>query len=468
MNTLPAFNGPGFNYSQQMMPQNNGSTVQGVPPFNTQIPQYHQIQTHPQPILYGHTQQPQYTVSQPSPPQQASHSQNYCRMSSTSEEEFAGFDEYEQNNSSNKNSWQVVKNTKRRKISATNRPQETVTNNKFSPLTQEEIVDATKINENENKTPKPPPIYVYGVINYGEMIGQLGTIAESTQYTTKSLADNTVKICCDTPDTYRKVIKHMRDNDVIHHTYQPKEERAYRIVIKQLHHTTDIEEIKSELTKNGHKVRNVMNCKSRITKEPLNIFFVDLEPADNNRDIYKLSNLQNRAIQIEPPKTTKGITQCMRCQQYGHSRSYCNRPFACVKCGGAHNTTACKKSKDTPARCALCDGAHPANYKGCAFYHSLFKPNNDNNRMNIQKNANNTTTRPILHTTKPVPQNHYPIHPQNSYANVVRNDSEQQTNFNINDIMNKFLEEFKNMFQQLLQQNSMVLNMLSTLVSKIQ
>jgi hypothetical protein len=29
----------------------------------------------------------------------------------------------------------------------------------------------------------------------------------------------------------------------------------------------------------GHKVRNVLNARSRLTKEPLNLFFVDLEPA---------------------------------------------------------------------------------------------------------------------------------------------------------------------------------------------
>jgi hypothetical protein len=35
-----------------------------------------------------------------------------------------------------------------------------------------------------------------------------------------------------------------------------------------------------------------------------------------------------------------------------------------------------KKSKETPAKCALCGGNHPANYKGCENYQNLIKGNN--------------------------------------------------------------------------------------------
>lgn len=478
MNSIPAFNGPGVINSQQIIPTN--SAIQAVPFYNTQIPQ--QIQTFTQPNSYGtsmYALQPQYPSNQANVTQHIpSSSQHLYRMTSTSDEEFLGFEESEQNNITNENPWQEIKKrVKKRKINKDSRHPETTTNNKFSPLANEpgdETSDTINNadgsrdkNTEENVTPRPPPIFIYGVINCKEMEAKINTVVERKQYITKTLiADNTVKIISDTPDTYRKIIKLMRDNNVIHHTYQPKDERAYRIVIKYLHHTTDIDEIKTELAANGHTVRNVMNCKSRITKEPLNLFFVDLEPANNNKDIYKLKNLQNRAILVEPPKKTKGITQCMRCQQYGHSRSYCNRPYVCVKCGGSHNTTTCTKSKDVPARCALCDGPHPANYKGCAFYHNLTRSNNTNNRMNIQQNSSNKTNSAINQIPTTVPHIQHPHQNHKTYANALKNGSEQQTD--INQIMNKFLEEFKNMFQQLIQQNSMVLNMLTTLISKIQ
>jgi len=34
-------------------------------------------------------------------------------------------------------------------------------------------------------------------------------------------------------------------------------------------------------------------------------------------------------------------------------------------------TTDCQKSKDTPAKCALCSGSNTANYKGCTVYRDL-------------------------------------------------------------------------------------------------
>lgn len=258
----------------------------------------------------------------------------------------------------------------------------------------------------------------------------------------------------------------MRENNIVHHTYQPKENRAFRVVIKNLHFSTNIEEIKDELSKQGHKVRNIHNGKSRVTKEPLNLFFVDLEPSDNNKEIYKVRGIQNRVVQIEPPKKVKGLPQCMRCQQYGHTKTYCNRPFVCVKCGGAHSTQNCKKSNNTPAKCALCDGPHPANYKGCEFYHAILtRANNQNNRLNVQQpimtatTTNNHYSEPRNQTTE---QQQKP-----SYADTLKGINKGRRCDNDSTILTSFLTEFKNMFQQLVQQNNMILNMLSTLITKI-
>jgi hypothetical protein len=62
-----------------------------------------------------------------------------------------------------------------------------------------------------------------------------------------------------------------------------KEERAYIEVIRGLHHSIPTSEIKDELEKQGHKVRNVNNVKHRVSKEPISLHFVDLEPQRNNK-----------------------------------------------------------------------------------------------------------------------------------------------------------------------------------------
>jgi hypothetical protein len=119
------------------------------------------------------------------------------------------------------------------------------------------------------------------------------------------MANNVIKLNCTTPDTYRNLIKLFKENEIYYHTYQLKEERAYRIVLKYLHHSTELEDICQELFDLGHTTRNIVNVQHRITKELLNLFFVDLEPAANNKDKYNITDLQNKIIQIEPSWVNK-------------------------------------------------------------------------------------------------------------------------------------------------------------------
>jgi hypothetical protein len=142
-----------------------------------------------------------------------------------------------------------------------------------------------------------------------------------------------------------------------------------------------------------------------------------------------------------------------------------------VKCGGSRATSSCKETKDTPAKCALCNGPYPTNYKGCEFYHRLAKgPNNVNNRLNIHHKTYSAASNPTntnKNSTIPTNRNQIPAHIQQntSYANLVRGNANQKPHIEDNSTtLSKFLEEFKAMFQQLIQQNSMVLNML---ISKI-
>jgi hypothetical protein len=271
-----------------------------------------------------------------------------------------------------------------------------------------------------------------------------------------------VKINCANPDTYRKMIKEFQAQNIYHHTYQPKEDRTFRKVIRYLHHSTNLESIKQELAELRHKVRNIINARHKITKEPLNLFFVELEPASNNKTIYSITGLQNRIINIEPPHSNKStIPQCTRCQNYGHTKTYCNRPYACVKCSGPHKTSDCAKTRDTPATCVHCEGDHPANYKGCEYYRKLTnKPTNTTHRIN-----NVTPTYPIETHPRPPPATTPKPPPYRSYAEAALSNTATQEN--PIPILSKLLDEFKNLLQQLLQQNTLVLNMLTTLVNKL-
>ena len=323
-------------------------------------------------------------------------------------------------------------------------------------LTEETPTTDQTENTQPPKMHKPPPIFLHGVINYDKMIRSINEVAETEQFYTKSMA-NVIKITCLTPETYRTLIKHFKETDVYYHTYQLKEERAYRVVLKYLHHTTEIEDIRQDLLQQGHVARNIVNAHHRMTKGPLNLFFIDLEPAKNNKEVYKITAIQNKIIHIEPPRTNKNhIPQCAHCQQYGHMRRYCNRPYACVKCGGQHNSADCTKSRDTPAKCALCGGNHPSNYKDCECYHNIISDRNPHRNPPIIDNTQHTVETP----QRP------PQQPQQlrTYADVVNN--RPQISDDPITTLTTFLGEFKNLFSQLIHQNSMILNMLTTLLNK--
>ena len=185
----------------------------------------------------------------------------------------------------NTTAWHKVRGTKRRKtnkvIQNINPSEATVTtNNRYDLLPNETVnEEETEDVNTTKKIPRPPLIFVYDVINYPQMINHLAAVTEEENYSTRSMANNIIKINCNSPETYRKMINFMRENNIIFHSYQLKDERPYRIVIKHLHHTVELKDITEELAELGHKVRNIINAKHRQTKEPLNLFFVDLEPA---------------------------------------------------------------------------------------------------------------------------------------------------------------------------------------------
>jgi hypothetical protein len=110
----------------------------------------------------------------------------------------------------------------------------------------------------------------------------------------------------------------------------------------------------------------------------------------------------------------------------------------------------------------LCGGPHPANYKGCDHYTRLYKRSDFNNSAH-QRTVINTNTTYQPPAAPPTPRH------QITYASAVKNDAhntitEQNNSESISKVLNKFLEDFKSMFTQLLQQNSTILNMLTMLI----
>jgi hypothetical protein len=118
-----------------------------------------------------------------------------------------------------------------------------------------------------------------------------------------------------------------------------------------------------------------------------------------------------------------------------------------------------KKSKETAAKCAFSGGNHPANCKCCESYHNLIKGNSTF--------RNNTLRTPPLNTNKYRNNVHHIVNSQEqrSYADVTISKTNRVEDTAIT--LTKFIHEFRGLFNQLLQQNSMILKMLTMLINKI-
>lgn len=106
-----------------------------------------------------------------------------------------------------------------------------------------------------------------------------------------------------------------------------EENRTFWIVVSNLHHATTTKEITSAFNEYGHEIRNVSNLPNPHIKQPRNMFYIDLTPATNNKDIYRVDKCQNSIIRIEPPNVRKRIVHCARFQHYNHTKRCCNHLY---------------------------------------------------------------------------------------------------------------------------------------------
>jgi len=70
------------------------------------------------------------------------------------------------------------------------------------------------------------------------------------------------------------IVKELESKNTKFHTYKPKQERSFRIVLKHIHATANLDDMKQEIEDLGHKVTSIWNIKKQSTKS-LRMFNVE-------------------------------------------------------------------------------------------------------------------------------------------------------------------------------------------------
>jgi hypothetical protein len=86
----------------------------------------------------------------------------------------------------------------------------------------------SQYNRSPEHTPKPLAVYIQDVTSIPPLLQLLEQVA-AHQYETRALADSQVKVQPASTDSYRAITKGLAERQTEFRTYNPKEERSYRV-----------------------------------------------------------------------------------------------------------------------------------------------------------------------------------------------------------------------------------------------
>lgn len=112
-----------------------------------------------------------------------------------------------------------------------------------------------------------------------------------------------------TSEQWRATSRYAIDNKLEFYTHSLTEDKKFRIVIRDLRHSIPIAHIKTELQTLGFNCVNAMNIRGK-NDELRSLFFIDLSPQPNNREIFNIKRLCPYIIKIEEHYRNKHMFKC--------------------------------------------------------------------------------------------------------------------------------------------------------------
>lgn len=213
-------------------------------------------------------------------------------------------------------------------------------------------------------SPKIPPVILREQNKWPSVQKRMDS--KGIKFVRAKLTKDGVAITPTTPSDYRLLTRMLTDDKIEYHTYTLPEDRRLRVVIRGIPDGIRADDVAAELQSQGFDPLAVNRMTSRRTGKAMPLVLVQV-PVTEER-ILELNRCCSLAVRVERQHAKTGPTQCHRCQRFGHAQSRCTAAAKCVKCGGAHHSGDCKKTREEPAKCANCGGAHPASYRGCPEY----------------------------------------------------------------------------------------------------
>lgn len=267
-------------------------------------------------------------------------------------------------------------------------------------------------------------------------------------------------------EDYDTVKTKLKEVNIPYFTFTQKSDKTKKLVLKGIPSMYTSDEVKEDLLLQFPAVVNMTAMKTKNEKTTNPIYLV-LLPWGTDLGLVKRSvrylcdHRVNWQDYVKPTKF-RG-SQCFRCQAFGHVSNNCEIPRRCVKCSLSHEIGACQKAPEAPPKCANCQEAHPANYRGCVAaknYKALINPKSNGNKhhsTNVHQRATygsySEALRGVQHT-KPA-QKKLTVDPAVPLLSTDKNDKitkekerNQEKGFNFSLFNNEIFKLFNMSFTQ--------------------
>ena len=262
-------------------------------------------------------------------------------------------------------------------------PNEILMSNQFDALSDDET-DPSSI-ENNGKHAKilnkerVPPIVVT-VSEFASFRKEILTFVKHFKYTFQIGQRGDCRVLAETIAGFNCLREYLTLKAYKFFTYDTRAERLFKVVLKGLPGGESLDEIKIELNKLlGVQPVQVIKLKMRSRPSVLRrgisneFFLVHFKSSELNnlKALEKASLMLHVRVKWEHyrknSKFAQGLTQCRKCQGFGHGTKHCNMDAKCMLCGNSsHGKDECPVKEDSNKfKCANCGENHKANYWEC-------------------------------------------------------------------------------------------------------
>lgn len=257
---------------------------------------------------------------------------------------------------------------------------------------------------NIQRKEKCPPIYVPN--KNPAFLRPLLLDRDDPATCTFRLCTGGVKLIFDSKACYHRALEYLVKPWVEHYTHDDPATRPLKVVLRGLE-DMDTEQLKLDLKENGlvplavHKISR-RDTTRKYRDQPYLVHLV--KGTATLKELQKVRTYDDCAITWERYNPIhREVTQCLRCQRFGHGMRNCRMGRRCIDCGEHHTADRCNME---PPKCANCEGGHLASSKECpkrAEFIAMRKKSAINNQPKRRKAAPvlNEANFPALQPQRP-------------------------------------------------------------------